>query len=366
MLKYRFPNLDRLILVVAVVLTAALLATLFIGCGGSNQAKATTVASNTQPTAAAPAATPSNSPAPSTGSTTPTPTPAPTPTPTPTSSFRFLAWGDSRDYPSVLASLSNQAVALKPAFTVYTGDAESNGFTVSGADAFISAIDGYASNGTSAKTFLIRGNHDAGNTGGWQSYYNFAATATAVGATNFSALDADLTYSFDYQNAHFVAVDVPGDTDLITSAQMAWIDSDLTAAETRGVTHAFLYWHGPIYCVESQHCSFSGQLGSYAPQALVNVINKHAIISAMFFGHEHVLAHTHMDATRISGLTHPFEEIVVGTAGAPLYGCDMPARPNWCDAVAGYAMVDVAGPALTINYYKQGSTTPIKTVTYTK
>lgn len=282
-------------------------------------------------------------------------------------SFRFLALGDSRDDPSLLAGLSNQALALKPAFAVYTGDAESNGFTVSGADAFVSALNGYTSNGTSAKSFLVRGNHDAGNTAGWQGYYNFAAVGATIGVTNYTALDANLTYSFDYQNAHFVAVDVPGDVDnYLTSVEIAWIDSDLSAAETRGLTHAFLYWHGPIYCVESQHCTFTGQLGSNAPQAMIDVINKHASVSAMFFGHEHVLAYVHVDGTRISGLTRAFEEVVVGTAGAPLYGCDISFRPTWCNAVAGFATVDVTGPAVTINYYQQGSTTPIKTVSYTK
>ncbi len=288
------------------------------------------------------------------------------PPPPPPASFRFLAWGDSRDNPDLLATLSLQAVSLNPVFTVYTGDAESNGFTISGADAFIAAFNGYAADGMSAKAFLIRGNHDDQNTAGWQAYYNFSGVAGVVGATNYTALNTNLTYSFDYQNAHFVAVDVPGEVDLITPAEIAWIDSDLAIAESRGLTHAFLYWHGPIYCVESQHCLFTGQLGSYAPQALVDVINKHAIVSAMFFGHEHVLDYTHVDGTRISGLTRPFEEIVVGTAGAPLYACDMAFRSNWCDVAPGYASVDVAGPAVTINFYQQGSTTPIETVNYTK
>jgi len=266
----------------------------------------------------------------------------------------------------MLASLSNQAVALNSAFTLYTGDAESNGFSTSAANAFMAALNGNSSNGTAARSFLVRGNHDTGDTPGWQAYFNFAATGATVGVSNFAQLDANLTYSFDYQNAHFTAIDVSDDVTVITSAEIAWLDIDLATAEARGLTHAFIFWHGPIYCVESQHCGYSSQTGSDAPQALIDVLNKHAIVSAMFFGHEHVLAQVHLDNTRITGLTHPFEEIVVGTAGAPLYSCDLPARTTWCDAVAGFATVDVAGPAVAINFYRQGSSTPIKTVNYTK
>ncbi len=277
-----------------------------------------------------------------------------------------MVWADTRGNYSTLAILSAQAVTHNPAFTLYAGDGESSGFTTAGTDILLAAIDGNSINGLSAKTFLVRGNHDALDTPGWQQYYDLAGVAGAVGATHYSALTPDLTYSFDYQNSHFVAIDVLGDADVITSAQTSWLDSDLAAAEARGLTHAFIYFHGPIFCVESVHCQFTGHSGSNAPQALVQVLNKHTIVSASFHGHEHVLAYTHMDAERLPNLTHDFEEIVAGTAGAPNYACDLPARTEWCDWVNGFATVEVSGRAVAVNFYQQGILTPIKAITFSK
>lgn len=294
----------------------------------------------------------------------PTPPPPP-PTPSP-SVFRFVVWADTRGGNTTLAALSTQALTLNPAFTLYAGDGESQGFTIAGTNRFLSAIDGDARNGVSAKTFFVRGNHDALDTSGWQQHYELEAVAGAVGATHYTAFTADLTYSFDYQNSHFVGIDVPGDADIITPAQISWLDSDLATAEVRGLTHAFLFFHGPIYCIESLHCGFSEKSGSSTPEALIEVLNKHELVSASFHGHEHVLAHTHMDMTRLPSLTHDFEQIVAGTAGAPSYACDLPLRTEWCDSVNGFATVEVSGRTVRVNFYQQGISTPVKTVDFSK
>ena len=47
-------------------------------------------------------------------------------------------------------------------------------------------------------------------------------------------------YSFDYANAHFVGLDSTGDADTIGSDQIAWLDTDLSAAESRGQQHSFI------------------------------------------------------------------------------------------------------------------------------
>jgi hypothetical protein len=89
-------------------------------------------------------------------------------------------------------------------------------------------------------------------------------------------------------------------------------------------------------------------------------------VSASFHGHEHVLAYTHMNAARLPGLTHDFEEIVAGTAGAPIYACDLPARSEWCDSVNGFATIDISERAVRVSFYQQGISTPIRTVDFSK
>ena len=60
----------------------------------------------------------------------------------------------------------------------------------------------------------------------------------------------NLTYSFDYGNSIFIGLDVPGDIYLLTQAEVDFLDARLTYAENAGLTHAFIYFHGPEYCVE--------------------------------------------------------------------------------------------------------------------
>jgi hypothetical protein len=304
--------------------------------------------------------------------------PAGRPTATDEISFRFVSWGDSRASTggdvntTVLSSLSNQANQLLPTFSLFQGDL-CNTFTdpcpTDGAGGWKYAINnGAPGNGMFNITFASRGNHDTGGTGlpGWQTLFDMEGVASLVGASNFSTQTEDVTYSFDYAGSHFVSVDVPGDVTVITAAQINWLDNDLTAAEARGVVHSFLFWHGPIYCVDG-HCSYTTASGSDAPAGLVAILNNHPSISATFHGHEHVNAYTPVDSTRIAGLTHPFAQFVTGEAGAPAYTCTKPYRYSYCVATPGFVTVDVNGYDFTVNQYLLGGgSTPDHTWTFSR
>ena len=291
-------------------------------------------------------------------------------------SFKFVAWGDTKTATSVLASLSNQAKTLNPNFTIYAGDLVDS-WSEARIDTWICSINGStscgSSNGIEDITFPVRGNHDSGSGSGagssWSNNINQAQTVTSVGATNYSELTKDQTYSFDYANSRFIAVDVLGGADRLSAAQIAWIDQRLTDAETRGLTHAFVYFHGPIYCVDG-HCSCSTLTGcmSSAAISLVNVLRSHPVYSGSFHGHEHVNAYVHLNTSRIPEAAGPFEieEFVTGDAGAGVDGCKA-NRTNYCMTGAhGFALVTVSGNTFKIDYYKQGGSSPDKTLTFTK
>ena len=232
-------------------------------------------------------------------------------------SFTFLSWGDTKSNTDTLAELSRQAKLLKPLFTLYTGDLEPSGFSSSQMNTWKNAMNGNASNGMFDITLPIRGNHDAENTAGWQSYFDMSKTASRVGATNYSALAEDLTYSFDYGNSVFVGIDVLGAANLINANQIAYLDKVLTAAEGRGLTHAFLFFHGPEYGVSgTANCSTRTCSTPDSVANLIKVLNKHPIVSAIFHGHEHVQAFVHLDRSRIPEITHAYEEFITGSAGA--------------------------------------------------
>ncbi len=281
--------------------------------------------------------------------------------------FRFVAWGDTKSGTSVLARLSNQikAMSTQPVFTLYGGDLISSGSTIDLYQTWGNYLNGSSNNGMLNKTFAVRGNHDSSAAAAFAQYFQFGpesdttSISAKVGATHYSALTTDLTYSFDYQNAHFVGIDLPGgDVSSMPTASITWLDQDLTAAENRGLKHAFLFWHGPIYYADGH--------SSTAPASLITVLNKHAIISASFHGHEHIDAYTKLTSTRIPSLTKIIEQFVIGNAGAGAYTCTA-GRSDYCQNYYGFSAVDVLSDTqFTVTIYKDGITTPQWQQTFTK
>lgn len=278
--------------------------------------------------------------------------------PPPTVRFRFLSWADSKDHPEILQGIAGHASATQPAFSVFPGDLA---LDAAPNDTWKNAINGGSSpgNGLFDKTFAMRGNHDI-DAAGWVSFFEFAAVANRVGANNFSALSTDETYSFDYGNAHVVAIEMPsGDISTMTQSQWEWLDRDLTTAEQRsGIEHAFLVWHGPLWPVDS-HLSIP-------PAALIDVLNRHPIVAASFHGHEHLQAHVRFDQSHIAGVTHAFEQFITGTTGASTYSC-VTSRLNsadWCESFQGFTSVDVDGGTIAATFY-DSSGAARKVVTFT-
>ncbi len=270
------------------------------------------------------------------------------------SDFRFIAWADTKTGTSILTQESKLVNGLNPNFTIYPGDlidcSSSTNPTcfANGFPAWKTAFNGGGTNDLFDKSFATRGNHDANSDSAWLADFNFSAVSTSIGATHYSEQTQDMTYSFDYGNSHFVGIDLPGgDVSTMSSGEITWLDNDLTAAENRGLTHAFLFWHGPVYYVDGHPSTPS--------VALINVLNKHPIISATFHGHEHLVTYTHIDNSRISTITHPFEEFISGGAGADLYQATAGRYDYWLNSGGsseyGFVSVDVSGNYFNISVY---------------
>ena len=276
------------------------------------------------------------------------------------SSFRFIVWADTKTGTADFTTESNQVKALNPPpnFTIYSGDLVESGFAAGPMATWKTAMNGGTNNGMFDISFAVRGNHDSTDPAGFAAFFNYDAVAATVGATNLTQQTKNLTYSYDYGNSHFVAVDVPDDATLITAAQIAWVDSDLATAEARGLTHAFLNWHGPIYPV-AEHCCPS-------VPAVIDMLNKHPIVTATFHGHEHTNAHVRINKDRYPNCTHEFDEFIEGAAGAGPQTCQAGRADDCFGAKNGFAVMDVSGKTLTATIYYVGSTTPLKTFTITK
>ena len=291
--------------------------------------------------------------------------------------FTFGSMADSHaaDYFSYPA---NQLSTLNPALVIFSGDIEDNGFTATEMNSIVNILK---SENLYNKTFMVRGNHDdhvSGSAALWESYFETAPNIKVMPtyAINKVSLDSSsdqLNYSFDYGNSIFIGLDVPGDIYLLTQAEVDFLDARLTYAESVGLTHAFIYFHGPEYCMEANHCTCSARDNSACtPPSLISVINNHPIVSATFHGHEHVLAWTHMDNTRVSGLTRSYEQFDTSPSGASSYSQTIfPDRVDYAytdmaEDDLGFATISVNGLSFTVNFYKYGTTQPVWSHTFSK
>ena len=303
-----------------------------------------------------------------------------------TQAFIFASLGDAQLQSTNLKNTAVQINGLNPDFAIFNGDLGDNGYSKSELDTMTSALNCGGSCSLFNKTFLVRGNHDTKDTStivdasSWQSYFAAINRPLPPGISNYIGLSTSstyLNYSFDYGNSRFIGLDTNDWGDLPNATQLSFLDSRLTNAESLGLTHAFIYFHAPAYCVESTHCSCSTKNdSSCTPSALITIINKHPIVSATFHGHEHILGWTHMDNTRVAGLTHPYEQFITSPSGGWTYnsylygGTSTPTRMEYAyplsSSAQGFGTITVDGLSFTMNIYKVGQTAPVWTKTFTK
>jgi hypothetical protein len=293
-----------------------------------------------------------------------------------TGTFSFVSMGDGQAQAAIFTTTVNQIATLNPDLVIFNGDLESTGVANAEINPMVTAIKDA---GLFNQTFLVRGNHDnviSGSAALWETYFETDPNIKVLpaGVSDYVSLDSNsdyLNYSFIYENSMFVGLDVPGDVSLIP-AQLTFLDTRLTYAESIGLVHAFIYFHGPLYCATSKHCTCTTRTDARCtPADLVSEINKHPIISATFHGHEHILGWTHMDNSRVAGLTVSFEQFFTSPSGgstdnALLYPDRMDYTYLDMGISQGFADITVNGDSFTFSIYKVGTTAPVWSQTFTK
>jgi hypothetical protein len=292
----------------------------------------------------------------------------------PGSAFTFASISDSHAQTANFTETMNQIKSLNPNLIIHNGDYEDDGYVDSEMNATTTVLKNA---NLFNNAFIVRGNHDdyvSGSAMLWEMYFSTSPNIKILptGVTNYIGMDSSskyLTYSFDYGNSRFIGVDVPGDAALITSAEYTFLDNRLADAESLGLTHAFIFFHGPEYCV-ANHCTCTKKAdSSCTPSDFITVVNNHPIVSATFHGHEHVLGHVHMDNTRVTTLTHPYEEFFTSSAGLPMNPNVKAARidDNYTSSsLMSFATIDVNGSSFTVNFYHTLTTAPVWSKTFTK
>jgi parallel beta-helix repeat protein len=291
--------------------------------------------------------------------------------------FTFASMADGHAEVAYFSATVNQIKTLNPALVLFNGDLEDTGFDLTQITPMVNALK---TANLFNNTFLIRGNadnHVSDSAALWESYFETAPNIKVLPpyVTNKVALDSssdNLNYSFEYGNSIFIGLDVPGDINYLTTDEMDFLDARLTYAESQGLTHAFIFFHGPEYPVESVHSLCSSRTdANCTPPALMTIFNNHPIVSATFHGHEHVLAWTHMDNTRVAGLTQSYEQFITSPSGGASYISYLyPDRVDYAytdmENSQGFATISVDGLSFTYNMYKVGTAQPVWSHTFSK
>ncbi len=227
--------------------------------------------------------------------------------------WTFIAVGDSRGSDdgvnaAILSDLAAEIVIQNPVLVVFPGD----------------LVNGYVDQATLEAQLLtwrdlmqpvydagiglypVRGNHDVGSPAGTTAWNNVFSGPYALPA-NGPAGEENLTFAVAHENALFLGLD-----QYITSHRVNqdWIDGQL-AANT--APHVFAFGHEPAFEVDHTDC-----LDDYpANRDAFWLSLENAGGRVYFAGHDHFYDHALADDD--GDPNNNVHQLVVGTAGAPLY-----------------------------------------------
>jgi hypothetical protein len=225
-------------------------------------------------------------------------------------SFRFGAYGDTRTNNAIHAEVVSKMHTYAPEFYIHSGDLVNSGGTASDWTGFFGALSPSANDTTFWPSI---GNHErSGDATAW-NYLNY-----------FDLPNNEKWYSFNYSNAHFIALDTTS-TYTNGSAQNNWLRADLDAADD-WAEWIFVYFHHPPYSSSSHGSDLNVR------NSLCWLFSQHNV-TAVFNGHDHDYEH----AEPGDGI-HYF---VVGAGGAPLYAAGTSWFTTYSESVHHFMIVDV-------------------------
>lgn len=219
--------------------------------------------------------------------------------------FRFAVIGDTQGYrdgvnKKVLETFMEQAKSEETGFIVFVGD------LITGSEdserheemfrAWKKIIEGYE-----IPVYIALGNHDIT----LESSEDMVRAIFEMPKNGPSALK-ELVYSFDYENAHFVIIDVEmyGNRHRLGDIQFEWLKGDLEKNEKDIV---FIFGHEPAYPI-AFHKEDSLSVYPSERDSMWQLFVENSV-TAYFCGHEHLYN---------SSLHEGVYQIITGGGGGPL------------------------------------------------
>lgn len=185
-----------------------------------------------------------------------------------------------------------------------------------------------------SKTYEIMGNHD--RSGGekadalWQKFFELPEN----GPEGYK----ELSYSFDFQNSHFVVLNSEKPKEhAVDKIQRDWLEKDLQDSQK---DNKFVFFHEPAYPVSSK-IDESLDAEPTDRDALWQIL-KDKKVTAVFNGHEHIASRK-----KIDGVT----QFVFGNTDS--FDHDLPKKDvaEYSYQGKNYGIVEVNGKEVTVNVY---------------
>ena len=219
--------------------------------------------------------------------------------------FRFLAFGDLGRATPEQIQIAARLDSLGGSLGIITGDiiydaGEAANFTPQYFDIYRPTI-------RRIPLYPCLGNHDAITSDG-QPYLKafYLPSNNPTGTERY--------YSFDYSNAHFVALDVTVEDTAPGSAMLIWLDADLSASTKYW---KFVFFHVPMYSNQGAHGD-----DATITAALEPILDAHKV-DIVFQGHNHFYTRTYpiasgqvVDASQNPDFVKPGGPVYIVTGGA--------------------------------------------------
>lgn len=266
-----------------------------------------------------------------------------------TAPFRFLAFGDIGARTAAQFDVAARIETLNADLAILTGDiiyeaGEAQNFTPQYFDVYRNTI-------RRIPFYPSLGNHDEYTANG-QAYLDafYLPSNNPAGTERY--------YSFDYANAHFVALEVIAEGVSPSAPMLAWLDQDLAATDKEW---KFVFFHVPMYSnlgVHGDDAVIAAALGPIFESRGVDVV---------FQGHNHFYTRTYpilgggaVDAAQEPDYFNPSAPIyiVTGGGGKSLYSLVTPWLSYEAFSKSTYhvTVVDVDGHTLSLEAVESDGT----------
>jgi 2',3'-cyclic-nucleotide 2'-phosphodiesterase (5'-nucleotidase family) len=247
----------------------------------------------------------------------------------PGSSLRFVAFGDSRDNPTVHKAVVDAMAKKNPQLVLDSGDLWA-GYTSAQWKTITTANQNIADLLNNNLYLVSRGNHE---------------TVSELLAFQPTLVRANKeTYGFALGNTYFVSVGMD------PSAATAFLGTELQKPEAQGAKWRIVFSHYPIYDSGSTH----GVNGNTAVEKLCDQYHVTAFIS----GHEHIYERSFqmfsravVDRTDTVKAAKGTVYLVSGGAGAPFYDVTTPLASSRTNKthVNHYMLFNASDTAMTVD-----------------